>query len=152
MAHSEEKPERKRRNTSGAASGRCRSSRPSSSNPHLSRVISGNHLDDQSQYNSYNFRGRVEDEEAIEDDEDDLSEKDTTYDSVDLVKNEVEDSFEVDGGVRDLKDVGAGPKLLKTKSSKSKKSLKDPNLVGWEGLDDPENPKNWTFKIGRAHV
>jgi Major Facilitator Superfamily len=26
-------------------------------------------------------------------------------------------------------------------------SQKDPNLVTWEGPDDPENPKNWPLKI-----
>ncbi|KAF2723576.1 MFS general substrate transporter [Polychaeton citri CBS 116435] len=31
-------------------------------------------------------------------------------------------------------------------STRSKKSMKDPDLVTWDGPDDPENPKNWTRK------
>jgi hypothetical protein len=47
-------------------------------------------------------------------------------------------------GIPDKRDVEAGPpKLEKQKSSRS---VKDPNLVGWEGPDDPANPKNWSMK------
>lgn len=42
------------------------------------------------------------------------------------------------------RDIETGPDLQKTKSSKSSKSVRDPNLVGWEGMDDVKNPKNWS--------
>jgi hypothetical protein len=28
----------------------------------------------------------------------------------------------------------------------------DPNIVSWDGLDDPENPQNWPFKRKFAAV
>ncbi|KAI9835114.1 MAG: hypothetical protein M1838_005371 [Thelocarpon superellum] len=40
-------------------------------------------------------------------------------------------------------DVEAGAVLEKHETSRSRR---DPYLVGWEGPDDPANPKNWTFR------
>lgn len=46
----------------------------------------------------------------------------------------------------DDKDVEAGdPRLEKLQSRRSARSLKDPNLVTWDGPDDPKNPKNWSY-------
>ncbi|KAL6240839.1 hypothetical protein RBB50_012254 [Rhinocladiella similis] len=45
---------------------------------------------------------------------------------------------------RDAHDVEANrPELIKEKSARS---IKDPNLVTWEDAEDPENPKNWTYR------
>jgi hypothetical protein len=38
-------------------------------------------------------------------------------------------------------DVETGPELSDT--AKEEK-VQDPNIVGWDGPDDPENPLNWT--------
>lgn len=52
---------------------------------------------------------------------------------------------EVRDGIPDVRDTDleAGLPIEKVKSSRS---VKDPNLVGWEGPEDPENPKNWLMK------
>ncbi|KAL9051390.1 MAG: hypothetical protein Q9162_006044 [Coniocarpon cinnabarinum] len=39
----------------------------------------------------------------------------------------------------------AMPPLSKKQSSKSSKK-KDPNIVTWDGPDDPQNPKNWSIR------
>jgi len=52
---------------------------------------------------------------------------------------------EVRMGVPDQRDVEARPQMVKTKSRASSRN-RDPNLVGWDGSDDPENPKNWVMK------
>jgi hypothetical protein len=51
---------------------------------------------------------------------------------------------EVRDGIEDERDVEAGPKLEKTRTSKSRRSTRDPNLVTWDGPQDTNNPKNWT--------
>jgi len=35
--------------------------------------------------------------------------------------------------------------LEKMRTAKSSRSVRDPNLVTWNGPDDPDNPKNWTI-------
>ncbi|KIW88869.1 uncharacterized protein Z519_10353 [Cladophialophora bantiana CBS 173.52] len=57
-----------------------------------------------------------------------------------------ESQEEVRFGVVNSRDVEAGVHLPELKSEKSTRSLKDPHLVTWEGSDDPENPKNWTYR------
>lgn len=56
-------------------------------------------------------------------------------------------SPEVIDGIEAEKDVEASPKLKREKTQKSSRSVRDPNLVTWNGHDDPANPKNWD--IGR---
>jgi hypothetical protein len=104
----------------------------------MSRSISGRHLDDQ--YSGH----RYSNPEA--------------YDSTNFVEGlpiprtgpvqEPRDG-EVRGGLsaEDEKDLAS---LTQTET-------KNPNLVTWDGPDDPENPKNWTSRrkwaatiIGRA--
>ncbi|OAG37112.1 hypothetical protein AYO21_08647 [Fonsecaea monophora] len=53
---------------------------------------------------------------------------------------------EVRFGVVNSRDVEAGLNLPELKTEKSARSLKDPHLVTWEGSEDPENPKNWTYR------
>jgi hypothetical protein len=36
--------------------------------------------------------------------------------------------------------------LTRQPTSKSARSVRDPNMVSWNGPDDPENPKNWPLK------
>lgn len=54
------------------------------------------------------------------------------------IVSEVIDGIEVE---RDVERTGV---LEKSRTGKSSKR-RDPNLVAWEGPDDPLNPKNWSF-------
>jgi hypothetical protein len=144
MADAEEKPPNSRRGTSGAASRRSSrttrtGSRPSSPSRQLTKILSGNHLDDYGHY-----RHHPHDEEAIADEESsdvELEEKDTEED---ITPTSTEEVYENRDGIENIRDIEFGPRLQKTKSTKSTKS-RDPNLVTWEGPDDVENPKNWAF-------
>jgi len=116
--------------------------------PGLSRVVSGNHLDDHGYYTGHiGAQQESVDEASTEGSTDGDTEKhnteeeDADSDSTESgsISPEVLDGIEVE---RDLE--AQPPKLERAKSSKS---VKDPNLVTWKGHDDPENPKNWT--IGR---
>jgi hypothetical protein len=143
MADSEVKPAGSRRNTSGTASRRSAGSRPPSP-PGLARLVSGTHLDDHSQYHGHNYHGNPY-EDAVEDDSSDdteLTEKETNTTELEQGSSE-EIVPEVRNGIEDQRDVEAGPKLEKSKSSRS---ARDPNIVAWDGPDDPDNPKNWTMK------
>lgn len=127
------------------------SRRSSTAEGGLDRITSGNHLDDQSQYHGHHYH---HDTEAIDDGEDssegaELSEKnsqDTADHDPDQDLNE-ETIAEARGGILNERDIEAGSKIGRTttqKSSKSRRSIRDPNLVAWDGPDDPQNPKNWT--------
>lgn len=145
MADHVEKPTRPRGNTDGTASRPVsrQKSRPSDA---LHRVVSGNYLDDHSQYHGHNFYGHPHEEaDNNDDDDDDIREKDNEEAAEPDGEGSSEDSMvdEVRDGIKDESDVEAGPHLTKTKSSKSAKSAQDPNLVKWAGPNDPDNPKNW---------
>ncbi|EXJ95583.1 hypothetical protein A1O1_00705 [Capronia coronata CBS 617.96] len=56
----------------------------------------------------------------------------------------VETVGEVRFGIRDTRDVEA--ELPELKTERSARSVKDPNLVTWEGPEDPANPKNWIYR------
>lgn len=151
MADADAKPKTSRRNTSGAASRRSANSRPnsraSSPNPPLNRLISGRHLDDHPLYHGHSYH-RDPNEEALEDstsdDDEELTEKDTN-ETGDIEPGSSEDIVsEVRDGIEDQRDVEAGPKLEKSRTTRSGRSARDPNLVSWNGPDDTENPKNWT--------
>ena len=149
MADAEEKPPNSRRGTFGTASRRSSrttrtGSRPSSPSRQMSRILSGNHLDDHGHYLHHPY-----DEEAIADEESpdaDLEERDREVEEEDITPSS-DEVYENRDGIEDIRDVESGPTLQKTKSRKSMKSTKsrDPNLVTWEGPDDVENPKNWAF-------
>ncbi|KAL1845958.1 hypothetical protein Plec18167_009088 [Paecilomyces lecythidis] len=116
----------------------------------VSRVYSGQHLDDQTVYHEDEFNAESFDEdekspipEGREDSEssDSLSSDEESHDGPTL---------ENDAGIlteRDT-DLERGPRedLEKTATRKSTRSQRDPKLVTWEGPDDPENPKNWSMK------
>jgi hypothetical protein len=116
--------------------------------PGLSRVVSGNHLDDHGYYTGHmGAQQDSVDEASTEGSTDadaekhDREEEDADSDSTESgsISPEVLDGIEVE------RDLEAQPSKLER--AKSSKSVKDPNLVTWKGHDDPENPKNWT--IGR---
>lgn len=122
-------------------------------------VFSGNHLDDHSHYihhsTDYHEEGTFiatdenEENEANEsggDDDSDLSEK-TTHESGEKTDDAghtgSREVMEVRSGIATVRDIEAGLKLERKKTSRSARSARDPNLVQWAGPDDPENPKNW---------
>jgi len=136
MAGPKERPNAARKNTSGAASQKSGTSERGD----LSQVISG--PDGYSQYHGHHYH---HDTEAIDDyestDDTELTEKDIDE------TGEGEVVAEIRGGIIDHRDVEAGDnKLEKSRTGKSSRSARDPNLVSWEGSDDPENPKNWPTK------
>ncbi|KAJ9237524.1 major facilitator superfamily domain-containing protein [Paecilomyces variotii] len=117
----------------------------------VTRVYSGQHLDDQTVYHEDEYHA----EDSFDDDEkrplpqgrkgsegsESLSSDEESHDGPVL---------ENDAGImteRDT-DLEAGPRenLEKTGTRKSQRSQRDPKLVTWEGPDDPENPKNWPMK------
>jgi hypothetical protein len=145
MAGSQEEPVSR---TVSATPRRPSAPRDASPDPDLSRVISATqtHLDDQSQYvgQTYNEDADVEDSEST--DEADLAEKGTAaHAGLEPGTDEDVVGEERNGALEDL-EAGKLKKTRTSKSAKSARSARDPNLVTWEGPDDPENPKNWTFK------
>ncbi|KAI4119372.1 MAG: hypothetical protein LQ338_007285 [Usnochroma carphineum] len=126
-----------------ASSSRSKPSKPSSpTRPEMSRVFTGQHLDD---YSTYHGRESVfqqgDDSEGGE--ESDLSERVSREENEELGEKFPEETVEVRNGVPNVRDVEAP--LEKKQSTKSSRA-KDPNLVTWDGPDDPENPKNWSTK------
>lgn len=110
-------------------------SKPDSS-PGLHRCLSGNHLDDTSYYTGHPGASEGKTDQDMERDST-IDLEDTDTDGNSSISPEVIDGIEVE------RDVELG----REKTQKSTKSVRDPNLVTWEGPHDPENPKNW--KIGR---
>lgn len=145
MADSNEKSRssRSRRNTAGAESRRSGASGSrASSPPGLTRYVSGHYIDDQAQYHDHRYHYHEKDEEAIEDENGSLD----TEETEDVSEGSSESIVpEVRDGIEDERDVEAGPKLEREKTSRSRRSVRDPNLVTWEGPDDKANPKNWAF-------
>lgn len=115
--------------------GKSGASKPDSS-PGLSRCLSGNHLDDTSYYTGHPGASEGKTGQDMEHDST-IGSEDTDTDGTSSISPEVMDGIEVE------RDVELG----REKTQKSTKSVRDPNLVTWEGPNDPENPKNW--KIGR---
>lgn len=52
-----------------------------------------------------------------------------------------EDKRSIPGGT----DIEKGPRIEHT-ITKTDESARDPNIVDWDGPNDPENPLNWTKK------
>ncbi|KAF4611317.1 hypothetical protein G7Y89_g15696 [Cudoniella acicularis] len=154
MADSSERPSSSRKITPGAESHKSGTSRPASPQPALTRLVSGTHLDDHAQYHTSGYHRELDDDETYDNDSTDSGEigkekKNEEGDGTDLEQESSEEAVpEVRDGIKDERDrdLEAGPNLEKSKSSKSGRSTRDPNLVTWEGPDDPNNPKNWAFK------
>jgi hypothetical protein len=52
---------------------------------------------------------------------------------------------EVQHVTRDLES-GSAPSETADKPDETQTEPRDPNLVDWDGPDDPQNPMNWTLK------
>lgn len=149
MAGSNDKP-----TSSGRSTSKTQSMKSRKSEEGLDRIISGNHLNDHSQYHGHGYHDHDDHPEIedLADDDDsiggaDLTEKESG-DTTDLEQGSSDDiTTEVRDGIANERDLEVGEKLEKTrtsKSAKSSRSTRDPNLVTWNGPDDPENPKNWS--------
>ncbi|GAD99296.1 MFS multidrug transporter [Paecilomyces variotii No. 5] len=139
--------------TATARSTRSSRSRRRRGDSVVSRVYSGQHLDDQTVYHEDEFHA----EESFDEDEKSPipeGREDEDSSSSDSLSSDEEShdgpTLENDAGImteRDT-DLERGPRenLEKTATRKSQRSQRDPKLVTWEGPDDPENPKNWSMK------
>ena len=108
------------------------------SQPSLARFYSAQHLDDCSLYHGNKNDSYSPENEAGTDTLEKLRRQD---DEEALDHGEIERE-EVPVGNRNTRDLS--PSLARQKSSRS---IEDPNLVSWDGPDDPKNPKNWSFKM-----
>ncbi|KAK0274160.1 hypothetical protein LTR54_002679 [Friedmanniomyces endolithicus] len=113
---------------------------------HLHRIYSSGFIDDHGTYvntrdSSPNGSGPgratsfVGEEQASEDLEE-VEKPEISHDSGDIAHGN-------DEGV-DLEKARTTPSLNRQQTNKSGRSVRDPNVVSWKGVDDPENPKNWS--------
>ncbi|KAF2109713.1 major facilitator superfamily transporter [Lophiotrema nucula] len=79
-----------------------------------------------------------------EDDTSSTSDEDDTEKDIEQAEDQGTTIQEIRGGIPDERDIEAQPNLEKKKSEREKK-LEDPNLVTWDGDNDPKNPKNWSM-------
>lgn len=125
---------------SRSQSQKSRDSRSRRNSAHIHRIAS--HLDDHSGYVHDYAAGHSdeEEEESMEEPDEMALDSQESYGE----KEKEEEVPEVRDGIKDMRDVeDQAPKLERRATSKS---IKDPNLVTWDGPDDPENPKNWSKK------
>jgi len=141
---------KRRQSNATTSSSRSRRSRPANT---LTRFYSGQYLDDHTYYDHDHAAGHDDsEEESPEEDEFQSTEKQQSRRKKDGEDEEIEREAEEEpdtipdltGGSRNEHDLEANRPPLEKRSTN--KSIKDPNLVTWEGPDDPENPKNWTKK------
>ena len=112
----------------------------------LTRVVSGAHINDQSGFH-HEHDDRDEDEGEQETsphvDDQDIATGKAQDDHEPAEEHEELSEDEMGNEKRDLEK--SLPPITKKQSSKSFKQ-KDPNIVTWDGPDDPQNPKNWSSK------
>ncbi|KAK0941979.1 hypothetical protein LTR29_006397 [Friedmanniomyces endolithicus] len=113
---------------------------------HLHRIYSSGFIDDHGTYvntrdsspNGSEPRtasSSIGEEQAPEDLEE-VEKPEISHDSGDI-------AYGNDEGV-DLEKARTAPFLNRQQTNKSGRSVRDPNVVSWKGVDDPENPKNWS--------
>ena len=136
-------------NVTSRSSLRSRPSRPAS--PHLNRIYSHHFIDDYNVYHHEHAAGESSGEEQEElrtaaSSNNELSSQESSDLEKQKDKEAEEEPDEIDGGPFGLPadDPELGDRALEKKHTT--KSIKDPNLVTWDGPDDPANPKNWTTK------
>ncbi|KAL8659458.1 MAG: hypothetical protein Q9226_000417 [Calogaya cf. arnoldii] len=113
----------------------------SASRPQLYKVFSGQHLDDQSTYHARDSVSENREDHRTADEDLDFSEAIVKEDDKEARGQPFQETAEPQNGSADLRDLEAP-----SEKKKSSKSVKDPNLVTWDGPDDPQNPKNWSTK------
>jgi len=163
------RPIRTRTNTSRPNSTRGRSSTQSSRPNDLHRIYSARGFDDHAVYHHDHHADEGFAGDGDESSEEEHESKDEAggsgdhtrvnsrenppqhgddsegHESYEEEEKEEEEVPEIRMGIPDERDVEARPKITKTKSRASSKG-RDPNLISWDGPDDPENPKNWAMK------
>ena len=141
--------------------GRSRTrSRPRSPDSHLHQIYSAGFHDDHGTYVDPEHLQRTNDE-ALSRDEDVDSDAQPPKEKPDEGDEEGEGQEEVESRDEEAisdeakhdrasenADLEKAPSIKTQQTSKSVRSQrdKDPNVVSWNGPDDPENPKNWTMK------
>jgi hypothetical protein len=106
-------------------------------------------LDDHPLYHGHSYHGEPHEEELDDETSDadsHLTEKDTNESGEIEAESSGDIVPEVRDGIEDERDVEAAPKLEKSRTTRSGRSARDPNLVTWSGPDDKENPKNWSAR------
>ncbi|KAK4920756.1 hypothetical protein LTR49_011659 [Elasticomyces elasticus] len=129
--------------------GRSRS-RPANPDAHLHRIYSSGFPDFHGTY----LDSTPKREPEIQDDHETPEEKDDRE-----ALEEVESHHSVHGhndsnlaGVQDLEKAVSAPSLRRQQTNKSGRSVRDPNMISWQGESDPENPKNWQTRRKWAAV
>ncbi|KZF20456.1 MFS multidrug transporter-like protein [Xylona heveae TC161] len=134
---------------SRTASFHSRSSRTGS--PQLHQTLSGRHMDDNTVYHDRVNHATHQDQHNTNQDSTEVEKDSNAHDdgeetSLPSDSSDDETVDEVRDGIRDERDVEAGPKSLEKKATSKSDKDRDPNLVTWDGPNDPSNPKNWTIK------
>ncbi|CAL8576335.1 hypothetical protein XPA_002222 [Xanthoria parietina] len=106
--------------------------------PGLSKVFSGHHLDDQSIYHARDSVSEKWEHHHTADEESDLSGETAEEEDKEARGQPFEESENAAAASRHPE--------VPLKKKQSTKSVKDPDLVTWDGPDDPQNPKNWSTK------
>ncbi|KAK4897034.1 hypothetical protein LTR27_005281 [Elasticomyces elasticus] len=129
--------------------GRSRS-RPANPDAHLHRIYSSGFPDFHGTY----LDSTPKREPEIQDDHETPEEKDDRE-----ALEEVESHHSVHGhddsnlaGDHDLEKAVSAPSLRRQQTNKSGRSVRDPNMISWQGESDPENPKNWETRRKWAAV
>jgi len=126
-------------------------SRPSRrSSPHLRRINTSHYIDDHNVYDHEHAATSDEEEAEGEEEEEQLESQGSQQTSDSELKEKEEEAepvSEIRDGIPDERDRDLEEGRPKLDKKTTTRSIKDPNLVTWDGPDDPTNPKNWG--IGR---
>lgn len=124
-------------------------SRASSRRRELERIYSAQHLDDHGYYHHDDHSSSDDEdysEEVREKEEQEEQDQNASSDTAKDDDSSSREEAEVRGGIANVRDVEKGVGHKKSSKSLRSNKSKDPNLVTWDGPDDPANPKNWTMK------
>lgn len=111
---------------------------PAPEDSHLRRVSSAQHLDEVSNDHGADQDAYIPGYDEETGTSEDLN-KENDEEAMGRGMDEVQENRMVIHDTRDLS------KSLERKQTTE--SIEDPNLVSWDGPDDPNNPKNWSFKM-----
>ena len=145
---------------SRSSTGRSRTrSRPRSPESHLHQIYSAGFHDDHSTYvdQDHIHRTRSEAASPVNDTESQATSPTEKPEEEEKGQEEVESQYEEPIGEDAGEDAGEDRggehadlekrrTISRQPTNKSTRSQRDPNMVSWNGPDDPENPKNWPLK------
>ncbi|EON66201.1 hypothetical protein W97_05594 [Coniosporium apollinis CBS 100218] len=110
----------------------------------LQRIYSAHHLDDQSVYHEHGYHhGKDEVEPPARE-----LDSNGSGSSLEEEKQDDQDAENAvdEGGDRISRDRDVEAAAAQLEKQTTARSQKDPDLVTWDGPDDPANPKNWSTK------